>query len=80
LKFWQICKERTIGPKTPVPLPVIGSAVTTACGGEEEFSSDTPRVLFEGKWIFFCTPLCQQDFIQDPSSSCYADQIENRAE
>ncbi len=58
-----------------IPLPVIGSQVFTACGSEEKFASDTPRAINEGKWIFFCTPVCQQEFIQDPSSSCYAAQV-----
>lgn len=62
-----------------IPLPVIGSHVRTACGSEEKFASDTPRAFYEGKWMFFCTPLCRQEFIQDPSSSCYADQIMNKA-
>jgi YHS domain-containing protein len=63
-----------------IPLPVIGRAVTTACGSEEKFASDTPRVIYEGKWIFFCTPICQQEFIQDPGNSCLADQVNNGAE
>jgi hypothetical protein len=56
-----------------IPLPVIGSDVRTACGSEEKFASNTPRVIYEAKWIFFCTPLYQQEFIQDPKNSCMAD-------
>jgi len=63
-----------------IPLPVIGSEVTTACGSEEKFASDTPRVIYEGKWIFFCTPICQQEFIQDPGNSCLPDQVNNETE
>ena len=61
----------------PLPLPVIGSEVTTACGTAEKYKSDTPRVFYEEKLIFFCTAICQQEFIQDPGSSCLADQLTN---
>jgi YHS domain-containing protein len=63
-----------------IPLPVIGSHVRTACGSEEKFVSDTPRAIYEGKWMFFCTPICRQEFIQDPGSSCLTDQIQDQAE
>jgi hypothetical protein len=61
----------------PLPLPVIGSEVTTACGTAEKYKSDTPRVFYEEKLIFFCTAICQQEFIQDPRNSCMADQLMN---
>jgi YHS domain-containing protein len=60
-----------------IPLPVIGREVTTACDSQEKFTSDTPRAIYKGKWIFFCTPICQQEFIQDPRNSCLADQVNN---
>ena len=63
-----------------IPLPVIGSKVRTACGSEEKFAFDTPRAIYEAKWIFFCTPLCQQEFIQDPANSCLADHSNNKNE
>ena len=63
--------------KISIPLPVIGREVKTACGDSDTFSASTPRVLHEGKWVFFCAPLCQQDFIENPGSSCHTDQIEN---
>ncbi len=66
--------------KNAVPLPVIGSEVTTACGSAEKFACDTPRASYEGKWIFFCTPICQQEFIQDPRNSCMAGQVNNEIE
>lgn len=54
-------------------LPVIGQTIKTACGTKEEFMENTPRVLHEGRWLFFCIPSCQEEFIQDPaSSSCLA--------
>lgn len=53
-----------------IPLPVIGNQIKTACDSDESFSADTPRALHEGQWIFFCTPLCQQEFIEDPTKSC----------
>jgi len=63
-----------------IPLPVIGSEVTTACDSQEKFTCDTPRASYEGKWIFFCTPICQQEFIQDPRNSCMPDHFNNEAE
>lgn len=51
-------------------LPVLGSSITTACGTADQFSHDTPRAVHEGKWIFFCTPACRHDFLQDPENSC----------
>lgn len=63
-----------------IPLPVVGSQITTACGGEEIFAFDTPRAKYEEGWIFFCTPECQGEFIQDPGSSCLADQIQDQGE
>ena len=63
-----------------IPLPAIGSEVTTACGSLEKFASDTPRASYEGNWIFFCTAICQQEFIQDPGNSCLADHFNNETE
>jgi YHS domain-containing protein len=63
-----------------IRLPVIDSEVPTACGSVEKFTSATPRVLYEGMWVFFCTPLCQQEFIQDPRNSCMADNFNNETE
>ena len=55
-------------------LPETGQTVTTTCGTAEKFMLNTPRVLHEGKWVFFCIPACQQEFIQNPeSSSCLVD-------
>jgi YHS domain-containing protein len=54
-------------------LPVMGQAIKTACGTKEKFMENTPRVLHEGRWLFFCIPSCQEEFIQDPeNSSCLA--------
>ena len=64
----------------PIPLPVIGSEIKTACGDEGKFATNTPRALYKGKWILFCLPVCQQEFIQDPSSSCYVGQIMNESD
>jgi YHS domain-containing protein len=65
---------------SPISLPVFGSDIKTACGEAEKFAANTPRALYKGKWIFFCLPVCQKEFLDDPSSSCYANQIENEAE
>jgi YHS domain-containing protein len=59
------------------PLPLIGSQVLTTCGGETQFDTDTPRAIYEGGWVFFCTPECRNKFDQDPNSSCLAEQIQN---
>jgi YHS domain-containing protein len=61
----------------PIHLPVFGSDVRTACGAEEKYFSGLPRAEFEGKWVFFCTPECQADFVRDPKSSCLADWIDD---
>ena len=66
--------------ESPAPLPVIGSELKTACGEAEKFAANTPRALYEGKWIFFCLPVCENEFLEDPNSSCYANQIGNEAE
>jgi YHS domain-containing protein len=51
-------------------LPMVSSGVFTACGTEDKFMDSTPRVFHEGKWYFFCTPACQEEFVQDPQNSC----------
>ncbi len=61
--------------KKVIPLPIIGSSISTACGSPEKFDSDTPRAILEGKWIFFCTPLCQEEFMQDPNNSCLTNHV-----
>jgi len=53
------------GPK----LPEIGRIIQTTCGTDEKYILNTPRVLHEGKWLFFCIPACQQEFVQDPANS-----------
>jgi YHS domain-containing protein len=60
-----------------IPLPAIGEEITTACGDTDKFTTNTPRALYKEKWVFFCTPLCQQEFTDDPGSSCYASQIDH---
>ena len=62
-----------------LPLPVVGSEVTTACGTAEKYTLNTPRDFYEGKWIYFCTEICQQEFTQDPRNSCMAEQLSNTA-
>jgi hypothetical protein len=61
-------------------LPEIGQTIKTACGTKENFIVNTPRVLHEGRWLFFCIPSCQQEFIQDPAnSSCLAGRTSDEA-
>jgi hypothetical protein len=69
-----------MGTKSPVPVPIIGSEIKTACGEAEKFAANTPRALYEGKWIFFCLPVCEKEYLEDPGSSCYASQIEGESE
>lgn len=66
--------------ESPVPLPIIGSEIKTACGETENFAANTPRTLYKGKWIFFCLPVCEKEFLEDPGASCYASQIEGESE
>jgi YHS domain-containing protein len=56
-------------------LPMVGSQVITACGTKEKFIKTTPRAFHEGKWYYFCTPACQEDFIRDPENSCLTSHI-----
>jgi len=58
-----------------IPLPYSGREVYTACGGKAHFAPDTPRAVYDGKWVFFCLPTCKQEFDKDPASSCLAEQI-----
>ncbi len=57
------------------PLPHPGSRILTACGGPALFSESTPRVVFQGKWAFFCLPGCVTVYEQDPLQSCLADLV-----
>jgi YHS domain-containing protein len=53
----------------------IGSPITTACGCQLNFSSDTTFGMYQDRWVYFCLPICKQDFDQDPLSSCLALQL-----
>jgi YHS domain-containing protein len=63
-----------------IPLPVIGGDVLTACGTPEKFNTNTPRALYNGEWIFFCLPICRQEFLQDPNNSCLTSHVNIEAE
>ena len=60
-------------PQPPLPAP--GAEVKTACGGTITFTADSPRALYREQWVFFCSLDCVEDFVRDPVTSCYADQI-----
>ncbi|MGW8224560.1 MAG: hypothetical protein ACWGOY_02440 [Anaerolineales bacterium] len=60
------------------PLPVVGSQIITACGSVERFLAETPHALHEGQWIFFCTPTCMREFVQDPDNSCLVGQSDTK--
>jgi YHS domain-containing protein len=49
-----------------------GTPVRTACGGVIHYSADTPCILFKGEAVYFCLPVCKEDFDRDPLSSCLA--------
>jgi len=61
-------------------LPIIGSQVLTTCDTKEKFSKNTPRAKHDGEWIFFCTPACQEEFIQDPENSCLTSHLDSEQE
>jgi hypothetical protein len=44
--------------------------VETACGCTVGFSLDLPYANHQGRRVFFCLPICKQDFDRDPLSSC----------
>ena len=52
------------------PMPVLGSVVSTACGGTVQYCAGTPCVLLNGENIFFCMAVCKTDFESDPLHSC----------
>jgi hypothetical protein len=52
-----------------------GEPVRTACGGVVQYSGNTPCVLFRGEAVYFCLPVCKEDFERDPLSSCLAARI-----
>ena len=61
-------------------LPIVDSQVITACGTKDKFIKTTPRANHEGEWIFFCTPACQVEFIQDPENSCLTSHSDSEQE
>jgi YHS domain-containing protein len=54
------------------PSPAIGSTVQTACGGAIQYSATTPCVIYQGKPVYFCLPLCKAVLESDPRHSCLA--------
>jgi YHS domain-containing protein len=50
--------------------PEIGSEVTTACGNLVRLETGTPQAIYRGRRVYFCLPICKQDFEADPASSC----------
>jgi YHS domain-containing protein len=49
--------------------------VTTACKGIIPFEVGTPTALFCGKRVYFCLTSCLKAFLDDPDTSCLADEI-----
>ena len=60
------CAGETIKLDTPV---------RTACGGVVQYALDTPCVLYNGQVVYFCLPICKDDYEADPLSSCLAARI-----
>lgn len=56
--------------------PADGVVVHTACGGITTYSKDTPCLNVNGEQVFFCLPICKQDFLTDPRYSCLANKLE----
>ena len=56
------------------PLPRVGSPVTTACKGVILYETGTPTTLYHGKRIYFCLVSCLKAFLDDPETSCLADE------
>lgn len=56
--------------KPEIPLPETGVLVTTACRGCIRFDEDTPHAVYRGQRVYFCLPLCLEDFVQNPENSC----------
>lgn len=52
-----------------------GTPVRTACGGVVQYARDTPCVLYKGEVVYFCLPICLEDYERDPISSCLAARI-----
>lgn len=64
---WSECTEK---------WPAEGTVVSTACGGITSYSKETPCLTVNGEQVFFCIPLCKQDFISDPRFSCLANKLD----
>jgi hypothetical protein len=58
------------GNYTTADLPEAGNPVETACGCTVGFSPDLPYANHQGRRVFFCLPICKQDYDRDPISSC----------
>ena len=49
-----------------------GAQVTTACNGHIRYVPGTAWAIYQGQKIFFCLPVCKEDFEADPGCSCLA--------
>ncbi|MEJ2352059.1 MAG: hypothetical protein P8Y03_19910, partial [Anaerolineales bacterium] len=65
---------------TPAELPETGNPVETACGFTVSFSPDLLYANHQGRRVFFCLPICKQDFDRDPLSSCLILKATSQAE
>ena len=50
--------------------PPVGSPVETACGARIRYHAEVPYVLVKGNPVYFCLPLCKEDFEKEPRFSC----------
>jgi YHS domain-containing protein len=49
-----------------------GDRITTACGSRTLYTPGTESALYNGQPVYFCLPVCKQDFERNPRSSCLA--------
>ena len=50
----------------------IGAQIITACNGRIRYTTGTPWAIYQGQKVFFCLPVCKEDFEADPGCSCLA--------
>jgi YHS domain-containing protein len=49
-----------------------GDRIFTACGSRTLYTPGTESAIYNGKPVYFCLPICKQDFERNPRASCLA--------